>query len=135
MSINGYAGAARVWLPDVDRQPVASTERYPYSDDVVVRQRRSNADFVYVLGTLRTPNQYLVCSYDEAVRHAVEFARSRHVRAWFDDGDDTFRLLGSFRLETEKPVRVVSKSVDRKKKKKARSAVPVIVPEAAGGPV
>lgn len=104
---------------------------HPDADDVVVRQRRSNPDFVYVLGTPRTPEQFLVHNYDDGVRRAIAFAGRRHVRAWFDEGDDTYRLLGTFRDQDVTPRKTVARSTRRKVK--ARVALPGIAVEAAGG--
>ena len=71
----------------------------PEKDDVVVRQRRGNPH-VYVLGTPATPDQFSLRTREEAVTQAVAFARQHHMRAWFDNGDNTFLLLGTFRDET-----------------------------------
>ena len=66
-------------------------------DDVVVRQGRGNPHVVYLLGTPATPDQFSLRSREEAVTQAVAFARQQRVRAWFDNGDNTFVLLGTFR--------------------------------------
>jgi hypothetical protein len=76
---------------------------HPSVDDVIVRQRRSNPDFVYLLGTPAAPTQYIVRTHHEGVRQAMAFAQRQSVRAWFDDGDDTFALLGTFRHEEVTP--------------------------------
>ena len=73
---------------------------HPDKDDVVVRQRRGNPHTVYVLGTPTTPDQFSLRTREEAVTQAVAFARRHHVRAWFEDGDNTFLLLGTFRGDT-----------------------------------
>jgi hypothetical protein len=73
---------------------------HPDKDDVVVRQRRGNPHTVYLLGTPTTPDQFSLRTRDEAVTQAVAFARQHHVRAWFDNGDNTFLLLGTFRAAT-----------------------------------
>ena len=90
----------------VDNRPPAMRGRqndvamiHPSADDVVVRQRRSNPHFVYLLGTASAADQFLVHTYDEGVKQACGFAQRRRVRAWFDEGDDTFVLLGTFRNE------------------------------------
>ena len=70
---------------------------HPDIDDVVVRQRRGNPDVVYALGTPTTPDQFSLHTREEAVTQAVAFARRQRVRAWFENGDNTFRLLGTFR--------------------------------------
>lgn len=71
----------------------------PDPDDVIVRQRRGNPHVVYVLGTSATPDQFSLRTREEAVTQAVAFARRERVRAWFDNGDNTFLLLGTFREE------------------------------------
>ena len=73
---------------------------HPDTDDVVVRQRRSNPHTVYLLGTATTPDQFSLPTREQAVTQAVVFARRQHVRAWFDKGDNTFLLLGTFREDT-----------------------------------
>jgi hypothetical protein len=75
----------------------ASSSLRPVPDDVVVRQRRGNPRVDYVLGTLATPDQFSVSTREQAVARAVAFATKERVRAWFDNGDNTFVLLGTFR--------------------------------------
>ena len=70
---------------------------HPMKDDVVVRERRGNPHTVYVLGTATAPDQLSVRTREEAVTHAVAFAMRQHVRAWFDDGDNTLLLRTPFR--------------------------------------
>lgn len=70
---------------------------HPDKDDVVGRQRRGNPHVVYLLGTPTTPDQFGLRTREEAVTQAVAFARRQRVRAWFDNGDNTFVLLGTFR--------------------------------------
>jgi hypothetical protein len=72
---------------------------HPDKDDVVVRQKRGNPHPVYLLGTLSAPDQVIVPTRDDGVKQALAFAKRQHVRAWFDNGDDTFVLLGTFRKE------------------------------------
>ena len=71
----------------------------PDHDDVVVRQRRGNPHVVYVLGAPTTPDQFSLRTREEAVAQAVAFARRQSVRAWFDKGDNTFLLRGTFKEE------------------------------------
>jgi len=72
----------------------------PRPDDIVIRRKRGgNPSTVYVLGTSSTPDQYILPTRDEAVAHALACARRAHVRAWFDNGDHTFVLLGTFSTE------------------------------------
>ena len=70
---------------------------HPDKDDVVVRQRRGNPHTLYLLGTATTPDQVSLPTREEAVTQSVAFARRHRVRAWFDNGDNTFLLLGTFR--------------------------------------
>jgi hypothetical protein len=78
---------------------------HPDNDDVVVRQKRGPPTAVYVLHTASAPDQFLLHTRDEAVAQALAFANRAHVRAWFDDGDNEFVLLGTFRQEKVKPAR------------------------------
>ena len=66
----------------------------------MVRQRRDNPHTVYLLGTPTTPDQFSLRTREEAVTQAIAFARRQRVRAWFDKGDDSFLLLGTFRKDT-----------------------------------
>lgn len=77
---------------------------HPDQDDVVVRRRRGNPDMTYLVGTPTTPDQFGLRTREEAVTQAVGFARRQRVRAWFDNGDNTFLLLGTFREEKRKNV-------------------------------
>ena len=54
---------------------------------------------MYVLHNAPGPDQSLLRSREEAVSHAVAYAKHQHVRAWFAKGDDEFVLLGTFREE------------------------------------
>jgi hypothetical protein len=72
---------------------------HPDQDDVVVRERRGNPHVVYLLGTPTTPDQFSLRTREEAVTQAIAFARRQRVRAWFDNADNTFLLLGTFRIE------------------------------------
>ena len=51
-------------------------------DIVVVRQETPEGTVVYVLHTAPGPDQYLLRTHDEAVTHALAFAKRQHVRAW-----------------------------------------------------
>jgi hypothetical protein len=68
----------------------------PDADDVVVRAG-DGADGDYVIGTPAAPSSLTLNSRNEAISHAVDFARSTHVSAWMRDGDRDPVLLGSFR--------------------------------------
>ena len=71
----------------------------PEDGDVVVRQEEREGQRTYVLHTAPGPDQSLLRSREEAVSHAVAYAKHQHVRAWFTKGDDEFVLLGTFREE------------------------------------
>jgi hypothetical protein len=71
----------------------------PEDGDVVVRQEKREGQRTYVLRTAPGPDQSLLRSREEAVSHAVAYAKRQHVRAWFTKGDDAFVLLGTFREE------------------------------------
>ena len=77
---------------------------HPDNDDVVVRERRGNPHAVYVLGTPAAPDQFSLRTREQAVTQAMAFARRQHVRAWFDNGDNTFLLLGTFKDAEPTPV-------------------------------
>ena len=72
---------------------------HPDQDDVVVRERRGNPHVVYLLGTPTTPDQFSLRTREAAVTQAVAFARRQRVRAWFANGDNTYLLLGTFRVD------------------------------------
>jgi hypothetical protein len=69
----------------------------PAADDVLVRLRRGEPTPLYELGTPFAPAQFTVHTRDEAVSKVLTFAKRQKVRAWFDDGDNPFVLLGTFR--------------------------------------
>ena len=69
---------------------------HPDKDDVVIRQRRGNPHVIYLLGTPASPDQFSLRTREEAVTQAIAFARRHCVRAWFDNGDETCLLLGTF---------------------------------------
>lgn len=71
----------------------------PEDGDVVVRQEKREGQRMYVLHAAPGPDQSLLRSREEAVSHAVAYAKHQHVRAWFTKGDDEFVLLGTFREE------------------------------------
>lgn len=77
----------------------------PEDGDVVVRRKPGDPAAVYRLGTLATPDQFLLRPRDKAVSQAVAFAKRHGVRAWFADGGDDFVLLGTFREEILAPPR------------------------------
>ena len=57
---------------------------------------------------------------------------ARHVRAWFDEGDDTYRLLGSFCHDDVEPLKAAPKPVGTKVK--ARRPASVLATEVGDGP-
>jgi hypothetical protein len=65
----------------------------PFPDDVIVRERRSNPHTLYAVGTLATPDQFVLATRTEAVEQAKRFARRERVRVWFQERDGTFTLL------------------------------------------
>ena len=71
----------------------------PEDGDIVIRQDEREGRVVFILHTAPGADQYLPHSREEAVAQALEFAQREHVRAWFDNGDDRFVLLGTFRGE------------------------------------
>ena len=77
----------------------------PEDGDVVVRQETCEGQQMYVLHNAPGPDQSLLRSREEAVSHAVAYAKHQHVRAWFTKGDDEFVLLGTFREEHVEPAR------------------------------
>lgn len=77
----------------------------PEDGDVVIRQKRGNPSTVYLLGTLSTPDQFILRTRYEAVSQALAFAKRQCVRAWLANGDDEFVLLGTFRKEEVEPAR------------------------------
>ena len=76
---------------------------HPDRDDVIVRKRSGNPHTVYLLGTSATPDQFSLRTREDAVGQAVAFAKRQRVRAWFDNGDNTFVLLGTFRDAARTP--------------------------------
>lgn len=75
------------------------TYMVPAGTDVVVRQKSGDAAPVYLVGTSSSPDQLILRTRDDAVAHALAFAKLEHVRAWFADGGDAFVLLSTFARE------------------------------------
>jgi hypothetical protein len=69
----------------------------PDEGDVVIRPTSDGADANYVIGTVSSPASVRLKSRNEAIAHAVEFARNARVRAWIDGTDREPALLRSFR--------------------------------------
>lgn len=65
----------------------ASIRSIPQHGDLVVRQDRRDGLPVYLLCAMPGPNQYSTPSRDDAIAHAVSFARRLGVRAWLEDGN------------------------------------------------
>ena len=84
-------------LPDQPGETRRFATRRPSQDDVLVRQRRGNPRTVYLLGTPSAPDQLIGPTRDEAVAQALAFAKRQRVRAWCDQGNGSFILLGTFR--------------------------------------
>ena len=55
--------------------------------DVVIQKTSGHPSF-YVLGTFASPGQFSFHDRDEAIRHAVGYARHAHVGAWMLNGDE-----------------------------------------------
>ncbi len=73
---------------------------HPDQDDVIA----SGADRAapgYLLGTMSAPEQLMLRTRDEAVSHALEYARHQHVCAWYLNVDGSFVLLATFREEPQ----------------------------------
>jgi len=60
----------------------------PKPCDVVIQKASGNPSSLYVVGTLASPGQFSFHDRDEAIRHAVGYARHAHVRAWLLNGDE-----------------------------------------------
>jgi hypothetical protein len=69
----------------------------PDQDDVVVRRKAGDPGVFFVLGTPPAPEQFTLRTRDEAVAHALAFAKRQRVCAWFANCGDEFVLLGTFR--------------------------------------
>ena len=57
----------------------------------------------FVVGTPSAPEQLTWRTHDEAVAHALAFAKRHRVGAWFVSGGDELLLLGTFRQEPRNP--------------------------------
>ena len=80
---------------------------HPNKDDVVIRQTHGNPSTTFLIGTPAAPDQFILCTRDEAVSHALAFAKRQHVRAWSGRRDDDFMLLGTFREETVESIKAL----------------------------
>jgi hypothetical protein len=65
----------------------------PLPRDIVIREWRSNPHTLYVIGSRRAPDQFVLTTREHAVEHAKGYAQRAKVRAWFQNGDGTFSLL------------------------------------------
>ena len=72
---------------------------HPDHDDVVVASGADHGAAGYLLGTMSAPEQLMLRTRDEAVSHALGYARHQHVRAWYLNVDGSFALLATFREE------------------------------------
>jgi hypothetical protein len=70
----------------------------PDDGDIVVREEKREGRLVYVLHTAPSADQSLLRTRDEAVAHALTFAKRQHVRAWLTDEGYDFMLLEDFRV-------------------------------------
>jgi hypothetical protein len=71
----------------------------PNPCDVIIQKKSDNPSIFYVLGTLASPGQFSFHDRDEAIRHAVGYARHAHVRAWLLNGDEHVVLGRSDKTE------------------------------------
>ena len=69
---------------------------HPDNNDVVIHRKNGNASGDYVVGTLAAPDQFTLRTRDQAIAHAITFARRQQLRAWMVKGEDDYVLLGSF---------------------------------------
>lgn len=70
----------------------------PEDGDVVIRREQREGMVVYVQHTAPGADQYLLHSREEAVAHAVTFAKRERVRVWTTDEGADFVLLEDFRV-------------------------------------
>jgi len=60
----------------------------PKPCDVVIQKTSGHPSVFYVLGTFASPGQFSFHDRDEAIRHAVGYARRAHVGAWMLNGNE-----------------------------------------------
>jgi hypothetical protein len=71
----------------------------PEPRDVVVRQKRDDTKTVFLLGTRAAPNLFRFDTRDHAIAHAITFARTQRVRAWFENDETDFLPLDTFKAD------------------------------------
>jgi hypothetical protein len=76
----------------------------PKPCDVVIQKTSGHPSVFYVLGTLASPGQFSFHDRDEAIRHAVGYARYAHVGAWMLNGDEHV-VVGPLRQDRELELR------------------------------
>ena len=69
----------------------------PENGDVVIRHHVRDGRSVFAMHTVPGPEQCVLGSKDDAVRHAVVFAEREHVRVWSTADGAGFVLLKDFR--------------------------------------
>jgi len=65
----------------------------PNNGDVVIREGYLDSKAIFLLGTPETPDQFIVCTRDDAVSRGMAYARFQGVLAWFAEADGSFMLL------------------------------------------
>jgi hypothetical protein len=70
----------------------------PQNGDVVIRHHVHDGRRVFVLHRVPGPEQFVLGSWDDAVRQAVVFAKREHVRVWSTDDGAGFVLLEDLRV-------------------------------------
>lgn len=79
---------------NLDALPIRTT---PEDGDVVIREEQREGSLIYVLHRAPGPDQYLLRTREEALAHAIRFAKRQDVRAWLTDEGYDFVLLEDFR--------------------------------------
>jgi hypothetical protein len=70
----------------------------PGDGDIVIREEVRDRRVAYVLHTAPGADQYLLHSREDAIAHAVIWAKRQQVRVWLTDEGYDFRLLEDFRV-------------------------------------
>ena len=76
----------------------------PESGDVIVREAHHDGEFRYLLSTVGFANQISIVDYTGAVRHALAYAESQHVKAWIVvDGGEPVPISDQLRWTAPRP--------------------------------
>jgi hypothetical protein len=70
----------------------------PEDGDVVICHHERDGRRMFALHTVPGPEQCVLRSRDDAIRHAVVFAKRAHVRVWSGDDGAGLILLKDFRV-------------------------------------